>query len=202
MPEIQKYNHEPSKYLRDKIIEQLKDNFAANNLEVRDFEHRMEVAHQTRDKEELNQLVSDLPEVQTERETGQKSSRSQAPSIAYELNPGATKATDTIFAIFSSSKRNGLWTPARHLELISAFGSTTLDFRKARLNPGVTKITAISVFGLVDIIVPPGVNIETSGVGIFGNFESSPEQSLSKQAPTLQIEGVSVFGSVTIKVKA
>lgn len=61
MAELQKYHHEPSKFLRDKIVEQLKKNFAANNLEVRDFELRMEVAHQTTDREELMHLVSDLP---------------------------------------------------------------------------------------------------------------------------------------------
>jgi len=51
--------------------------------------------------------------------------------------------------------------------------------------------------GGVEILVPPGVRVETSGIGVMGGFESF-SQSGDPAAPLLRISGFALMGGVEI----
>lgn len=103
-------------------------------------------------------------------------------------------------AIFSSSRRVGRWTLAKKLDSVAIFGSCLIDLRQADIIPEGGRIEAVALFGSVQILVPPGLNVRVSGVPIFGSVTGSGDIIGDDDAPWIDIEGVAIFGSVEIKV--
>jgi hypothetical protein len=58
------------------------------------------------------------------------------------------------------------------------------------------------MWGGVDVIVPPGMNVECHGVGILGGFDQTGEgQPRDPTAPTLRVTGVALMGGVEVTVR-
>lgn len=81
-------------------------------------------------------------------------------------------------------------------ELTAAFGGVECDLRNAIINQDCA-IRVHSVFGGIDILVPNGVNVKTNTIGIFGGV--SNKTPYEKNAPTIYISGICMFGGVDIK---
>ncbi|MBN1412192.1 MAG: hypothetical protein JW969_15210 [Spirochaetales bacterium] len=195
MDTLQKYNDKPTKKLRDKIIEQLKHNYTQDNLEIDDFEKRLETANHTQSTTELMALVKGLPE------NPELEKKQPEVTTTYNVNKGNISRSMPIVAIFSGVNKRGLWNPAQSIPTISIFGGVNIDLREARLNPGITNIKVVAIFGGVNITVPEGVNVEVHGIGIFGGFSDRTTGEYDPQAPTIRISGVSFFGGVDVKIK-
>lgn len=68
--------------------------------------------------------------------------------------------------------------------------------------PYRVEIRCLAVFGEVEIIVPPDVNVDVSGHGIFGGFARPRNRPpLQPDRPTIVVSGFALFGGVTVKVK-
>jgi hypothetical protein len=78
-----------------------------------------------------------------------------------------------------------------------------LDFREAVLGPGIYDVRVTAVMGGIQIIVPPGLSIETSGFALMGGFQQSPEGSPppAPDGPVLRIRGFALMGGVAIDVR-
>jgi hypothetical protein len=78
-----------------------------------------------------------------------------------------------------------------------------LDFREALLPPGVTELKVYTVFGGVEVIVPPGLNVESRGIALMGGFEHVSDELTSPDpdAPTLRITGIAVMAGVDVNVR-
>jgi hypothetical protein len=72
--------------------------------------------------------------------------------------------------------------PSPRLKVLALFGGVLLDFREARLLPGVTEVHVVAVMGGAQLIVPPGedegllskssyLDGKTRGMGPCGAFE-------------------------------
>ena len=57
-------------------------------------------------------------------------------------------------------------------------------------------------FGGVDIVVPPGADVQSDGVAVMGEFSHLAHRSPHADAPVLRIRGFSLMGGVTVKVKS
>jgi hypothetical protein len=57
--------------------------------------------------------------------------------------------------------------------------------------------------GGVEIIVPPGIQVETNGVGLMGGFASGGDvaETARPDAPVLRIGGLALMGGVEIHVR-
>jgi hypothetical protein len=196
MDSIQKFDEAPAKVLRNKIIEQLKHSYTVDHLDIDDYEKRLEVANHTKSTTELMSLVKDLPEAP---DAGQKDA--VAPAGTYSVNTGKVASALPLIAIFSGVDKKGIWTPAKNNPAVSIFGGMRLDLSEARLNPGVTSIEVVAIFGGADIIVPAGVNVEVSGIGLFGGFDNATHSESHPSAPTIRVTGVALFGGVSVREK-
>lgn len=56
-----------------------------------------------------------------------------------------------------------------------------------------------SILGGADIIVPPGVRVESNGIAILGGFGKGPDHPTDPDAPTIRINGLVMLGAVSIK---
>ena len=107
-----------------------------------------------------------------------------------------------VLAFWSGVKRSGRWTPPRHLNAIAVMGGAELDLREAVFPEGVTTVNAIAVMGGVEIVVPPGLQVKSSGIPLMGGFESLDQDGDPDQAPgaVLKIRGIACMGGVEVRV--
>ena len=106
---------------------------------------------------------------------------------------------DSIVSIFSDVNRMGQWEPPERLSVFTMFGGVELDFCDADLLEGTSELDVIAIFGGVEIRVPPGIHVETRGLGIFGSFSHLHQRADEPDAPVLRIKGLALFGGVEVK---
>ncbi len=194
MGDIQYFQQIPIDRLREQVIEQLKLHYAHDNLSVEEFEQRIDRASAAEEKLALLEVIKDLPSISDGSGSAADSSGRYAA-----VNMGEVRKQQDVVAIFSGSDRKGVWYPARTIKILAAFGGVDLDFSEAFLPPGDTYIDAMCLFGGVDIVVPEGVNLEISGVPIFGGIDNKYGDRQIPGAPTIHISAFAMFGGIDIK---
>lgn len=190
---------QPLSHTRQVTIDALCEHFANDAMEVEEFERRVEAAHRADTVDELKGLLSDMPGGNLPAPAGGPAA-SESPARRYRVTSAAhVREREVIVAILGGASRRGRWTPARHNFGLAIMGGTELDFREAELGPGVTEVRVLAVWGGVEIIVPPGMNVECRGIGILGGFEHYSERgSADPDAPTLRITGFACMGGVEV----
>lgn len=183
---------------RERTIARLSDAFAADDLEMDEFERRLTLAHTARDVAELETLLADLPAPSALGSTPAPQQQALARAPAAEV-----RATESIVAIMGGSSRKGRWLTPRKLKVRAIMGGVELDFRDARLPPGETVVEITAVMGGAEIIVPPGLAVRMNGTAIMGGFEHmdrAPE-SLDADQSVLTITGFCVMGGVAVETR-
>jgi hypothetical protein len=183
---------------REMTIQLLIDSFASDRLSVEDFESRLDRAHKARDLPSLEDLVSDLPE----KAEGQPITQA-GPGLPSPARPEHIRESQFLVSIMGGTERKGSWTPARTTRVLAVMGGTELDFREAHLPPGVTEVQILALCGGAEIIVPPGVRVDSSGIAIMGGFGHGPGASAdaSPDAPVIRVGGFVLMGGVDIQVR-
>jgi hypothetical protein len=184
---------------RDRVIAALSEHFAHDGIDVDEFERRITVAHTSESPEEIDALLSDLPAL--------------APSTA-ALVPAAkigpavlpaerVRSEQTMLAIMGGIDRRGCWSLPRRLRLVTVMGGALLDLREARFPPGPVDIEIFALMGGAQIIVPPGLAIETHGSAIMGGFQEVNRAPVhpDAEAPLLRVHGFVMMGGVDITMR-
>lgn len=187
---------------KSRAVDLLAESFAQDQLTMEDFERRVALVHRAASMGELERAVADLP-------AAGGSDAAPAPSAhgpPKRLPPARVRESDRAVAVFGETKRTGRWMPARRTQVVSVFASALIDLREATLAPGEYTLTAWSVLGSVEVIVPPGVAVECAGSAVLGSFEQIdpglPEVPHgARGATTIRMEGMSVLGSVEVVVR-
>ena len=183
------WKDKPVKYLRDKVVDQLKYNLANNHLEMDEFEQLIEIALRTQSKSELLSLTADLP------------AKDETEINNQEQELEAYKAKESIISIISETKRKGMWIPPKQLKVFTVMGDSEIDFREAQLGPDLTYISLSCWLGNSKIIVPPGVNVVSHVKNILGSINNESQGRLNPDSPTIVIDGKVILGEVTITVQ-
>jgi len=103
-------------------------------------------------------------------------------------------------SIFGGGERRFSTDDFTRADVLAVFGGYKLDLRKAAMKGSSAKVEAVALFGGVEILVPENWNVVVRGVGIFGGYGDETHHPHSGQsAPELIVEGVALFGGVTIK---
>jgi len=189
---------------REATIARLQDAAAVSDDDAFDLdmlEERLELAMKARTLDELRVLTRDLPAVTIAPPNAAVPAVIGPPHA--DLRPGETRPG--ISAIFSSVARRGRRLQPREMRIRAIFGSVVVDLREATFAAGVTTLDCRTVFGSIEVKVPPHVRVELGGSGVFGSFEELGDNSLaaaSPDAPVLQVLGRAVFASVEVSCRA
>ncbi len=183
------WKDKPVKYLRDKVVDQLKFNLEKNHLEIDEFEQLVKIALSTQSKSELLSLTNDLP---TKDETEIKNQ---------ELELEVYRDKDSLISILSDLKRKGNWVSPKQLRVVTVLGAAEIDFREVSFDSDFTYISLDCWFGEVNIIVPPGVNVVSNVKNIVADIDNRSQRRINPDSPTIVIEGKVIFGEFTIKQK-
>jgi hypothetical protein len=88
--------------------------------------------------------------------------------LATPSRPGRKAARFTA-AVFGHVVRRGRVRVGPWALATSAFADLDLDLREASMDRPRTAVTVLAAFAHVDIYVPEGVNVDVSGLTIFGH---------------------------------
>jgi hypothetical protein len=193
---------------REATIGKLSTAFAADDLDVDEFERRVTAAHRAETLEALDALVADLPPGQGPSQAAPAPSTALAPASDAAPSTGLVvvergPATRTLVAVMGGNERGGRWAVPRTLRSFTLMGATQLDFREAELQPGENLVRIFSVMGGVDIIVPPEVAVDMDGVAIMGAFEHLDRAPVNRDpaAPFIRITGFVLMGAVDVQTR-
>ena len=194
----------PTPETRQEIIDALCESFARDEMEMGELENRLELVHQAETAGELRLILADVPAPPVPL-TGEGA----ASSPASDLLPRPTLQDDRIpdhsmiVGIMGRGGRSGTWIPARNNWALGVMGGCELDFRDAQLGAGVTEVRVLACMGAVEIVAPPDVQVESSGVGVIGGFGISNHYRPPSHpdAPILRVTGVAFMGRAGVSVR-
>jgi hypothetical protein len=175
---------------RETTIARLCEHFARDHIEADDLERLIDRAHEATTLAQLDALTVDLPSLAAPQ-----------PQRAVDSWQGAIRTNEMVIAVMGGAERRGPWVPARRMQITAVMGGVFLDFRDAQLASGVTELFVVAIMGGVEIIVPPGVAVESSGIGIMGGFGpgSHGRFPIDGSGPVLRISGLALMGGVDIR---
>jgi len=187
---------------RERAIDRLRAHYVRDDIDVNEYERLVDVAWAADSRADLDRLLARLP-VLPESERPPAPAGAGGPRVPARAGPAEQRERGFQVAILGGSERQGSWVPPRHLYTFTLMGGAGLDFREARLGPGVTEVSILAVMGGVDVVVPPGVTVETHGFGIMGGFDGHGQtvETDDPSAPVLRIRGLAVMGGIDVKMR-
>ena len=158
----------------------LADGYAQDHIDQDELERRLELAETAATVEELRALTTELRPI----ETG--------------LVPVRVTEQERIPVTFGALERAGAWEVAPRTRLRVVFGSALLDLREAVLPAGEVEIEVKVVFGSLELIVPPGWQIDNRCGAILGSVDQDPSGPVSGARRVLRLTGRVLFGSLSV----
>jgi hypothetical protein len=165
---------------RERVVGQLREGSAQGRLTLEEFSDRVAKAYAARTGADLAMLVRDLP----------------ADAGATTTSVARRRPRRFTIAAFGNVQRTGRWRMPGSGFVAVAFGDADIDLRQAELDGPVASLTAFVLFGNVDVYVPEGVDVDLSGIAVFGHRrEFGNELPVPAGAPLLRVRIVSLFGT-------
>ncbi|MDR0959677.1 MAG: DUF1707 domain-containing protein [Propionibacteriaceae bacterium] len=117
-----------------------------------------------------------------------------APIIATASSPGRTN----LLGIFGSTTRKGVWRASDGISAVALFGAVEFDLTQAVWTSPVIEVFASCAFGAIEIIVPPGTEVESSVMPLFGGVEVRGTTADVSQRKLI-VRGFCCFGGITVR---
>ncbi|MFE6687959.1 DUF1707 domain-containing protein [Streptomyces sp. NPDC057743] len=190
---------------RERVAEILRDAVAEGRLDMAEFDERLDATYKARTYGELEHLTADLP-VAAQAPAPLSLRKEPAPAgtgtaWAERIRPGAGGATTGI-ALLGGFERKGRWTIGRRFVAICCMGGGELDLREAQFAAPEVEISVWTLMGGVNVIVPPGIEVETRGLGIMGGFDTREDGVPGDPgAPRVIVTGLALMGGVGVERK-
>ena len=142
---------------RERAAAVLSTALAEGRLSVAEHSERLDAVYQAKTQAEITPLVDDLPARATD----------QSVATGTDLAP-TSKRRQMIVAIFGGATRKGQWHVEPKITSVTVFGGATFDFRDVQLPQREITLNCTTVFGGVEVIVPPEMRVIDSGIALFG----------------------------------
>jgi len=186
---------------KQKIIDSLTDSYARDAIDADEYERRVGKAQEAGTIEDLEAVLAGLPAGASGVKDGQTggtaySDNSRNSGYAEAIHP------ETAFCLMSGRNMSGNRL-SKGAQVFALMGGVNMDFRNTRLPPGETKVEVFAMMGGVEIIVPPGLAVNSSLIAIMGgtdikrNVKTEPYPG----EPYLTISGLVLMGGVDVKAK-
>jgi hypothetical protein len=108
------------------------------------------------------------------------------------------KPTRCTLAVFGHVVRRGRIRLRRQTTVASIFADIDLDLREASIENRQTSVHVVALFGNVDVYVPEGIDVDVSGLTIFGHRRDWGCDVAARDAPTVHIGALGLFGTVDV----
>lgn len=118
----------------------------------------------------------------------------------HEKNINRNNVLDSI-SLFSGADIKSKSNPFQGGSILTVFGGADIDLRDAVITDDEITIEITSVFGGVSLKVPENIQVEISGVPIFGGWEDKTRNNKvdNSNQPILYLKCVTIFGGVEVR---
>ena len=172
---------------RQAMVARLQAACGEGRLTLDEFSERVGMALEARTSTDLERLTADLPALEP-----------PPPTAAWPAPPRHT--TSWCIGIMSGSDHSGRWHPAPVTNAVAFMGGVTLDLRSAEIEGSVLEINAVSFMGGIDVIVPEGIQVEMTGIAIFGGKDCRvPDVPPVPGSPLVRVRVFAFMGGVTVR---
>ena len=182
---------------REAAVAQLCEHFARDNIDANELERLIDETHRATSSGELEAILGKLPALRP-------TSPAVGPASTARTPTHSRSAQSIVVALMGGAERRGIWSPGESVYVTAVMGGAVLDFRQAELHQSVTEVYVVAIMGGVEIIVPPGVQVESDGIGIMGGFGQvgNARFPIDGTGPVLRVRGVAIMGGVEIRQQA
>jgi len=165
---------------REQAVVALREHLLAGRLTLEEFSERVDAALRARVGTDLARLKQDLPDV-------------------FVAAPGPRRRPARYTAaLFGHVVRRGRLRLRRDTVAASGFGDLDLDLRNVTVDHWQSTVTVLAAFGNVDVYVPEGVNVDVSGIGLFGHRRDWGLDTDRPDAPTIHVRALSFAGTIDV----
>ena len=196
---------------RERVAEHLRDAMAEGRLDMAEFQERLDITYQARTYGELAPITRDLPSAAGGAGTGVAPvSMTKSPRPAgdpdgpnWPARIGAAPTSSGAFAFWGGFVRKGRWTISRVFTVFAMWGGGEIDLRDASFEDRDTTIRCFALMGGMQVTVPPGLNVDVTGIGVMGGFggRHSFHEGGDPDAPRVKITGFALMGGVGVERK-
>jgi predicted membrane protein len=82
---------------------------------------------------------------------------------------------------------------------VAVFGDSVLDMRGSHSADAELGVSALALFGDVEVLAPENSAVDLTGAALFGdNTSNVPAASASTASMLLRVKGLAVFGDVKV----
>jgi len=174
---------------RDHVIALLTTAQAEGRLTAAERDQRIAAARTAETFDDLVPLTRDLV-----NPTGPAA----RPVMNYDESHG-TEEADQIVAIFGGATRKHRWRVRRNTSILAMFGGVELDLTEATFEAHELTFNVFCLFGGVEVTVPPGTDVDSSVIAVFGGAEVRKLAPPDGVAPRIAVKGFCGFGGVEVR---
>ncbi|TXS40619.1 DUF1707 and DUF2154 domain-containing protein [Streptomyces sp. uw30] len=188
---------------RERVAEVLRDALAEGRLDMEEFEERLDATYKARTYGDLAPITRDLPDgvVAVPKVDMVKKSGALLGSWGERIVGGEGSSTWGV-AVMSGFQRKGRWTAPKRFNCFAFWGGGEIDLREANFADREIEINCVAIMGGVEVIVPPGVEVEVRGIGIMGGFDQREDGAPGDPgAPRVIVTGFAFWGGVGVERK-
>jgi hypothetical protein len=165
---------------RDATVARLREAMAEGRLTLDDFSQRTDTALNARTRDQLAEVVADLP---------------ANPHYAATAFPAPW-----VVSVMGSAQRKGRWRVGHELHAVSIMGECKIDLREAIIDSPMIMIDALAIMGTVEVIVPEGVEVDLEGTAIMGSKTMRMSDAPARLgAPLVRITGLALMGEIKVR---
>ncbi|WP_030674596.1 DUF1707 domain-containing protein [Streptomyces rimosus] len=183
---------------RERIAEILREALAEGRLEMEEFDERLTAAYQARTVGALKPLVADLPQPNDDRTAA---TRAAPGTLTWRERIGGEPTSRGAFAFWSGFSRKGRWTVPRTFTAGVFQAGGEIDLRDAHFEAGEVTVRCFALMGGIDVVVPPGVEVQVTGWGFMGGFDNGDGEPGDPGAPRVKITGFAMMAGVGVRRK-
>jgi hypothetical protein len=167
---------------RERTALQLRDAAADGRLTLEELTGRLDLAYAARTHGDLEGVTRDLATAQPPR------ARTALPRRR-------------VTAIMSGSEVRGRLRIDGTMHVTAVMGGVQIDLTQAEIVDGEATIDLKVAMGGVEIMVPPGVEVDAHGLITIMGGHSARVPGGSAHAPLIRLRGLVVMGGVDVRVK-
>ena len=211
---------------KERVLDQLTELYVKDRLSLEQYETLAAQVQQASDPESVlrSALVASRPGDRARENAGEPapsseheraSRRAPAEDPRDRRGPPSPQFSGSSFPVFGQSGRSGDFflcimgdrrvdgrmLMSRSASSVTLMGSTTIDLRDIEVPDSGLRLELIAVMGEIRVLVAPGTPVHFSVVPIMGEAVSRAEYpSAGGQSGVLEIAGMALMGSVTVRV--
>ena len=169
---------------RAQAVELLRHHCGEGILTLDEFGDRVTLVYDARTRAELEDVLSDLPQQETEvPETRRR------------------RVTRWAVAIMGGHSPKGRIRLADTTNVVAVMGGCELDLRNAEIDGDEVVINCLSIMGGIEILVPEGISVDFTGLPLLGGTQCriNPDVPIIPGSPRIVVRALSIMGGIEVK---